>query len=177
MKLLKACTLILILLLSAANASSQIIHPGDEQLATNIKDSNKKYKIIYIFCDYCQPSVERLPRLIELVNKHSESIELFPICAQDSVEVATYLEQNQATTPFYLINQERKRKKISFYNPIKATCKYIERYFNVSADKMGASDFFILDQDNKSFAQTNWEMKDEEYFRILNQLITDNNGI
>lgn len=173
MNIAKTYSFILFLLLGGTNVFSQAVNMGDELLADKIKESDKKYKIIYVFCDYCQPSVERLPHLLELVDKNRDSIDLFPICAQDSAEVAAYIEKNQTIMPFYLINQDRKRKRISFYNPIKATCKYIERNFKVSINKMGASDYCIFDQSNTLVVQTNWEMKDEEYFNMLN-LIVDN---
>lgn len=174
MNVIRTYFCILFLLLGSINAYSQVVNLGDELLVNKIKESDKKYKVIYIFCDYCQPSIERLPQLLDLVNKNSDSIDLFPVCAQDSAEVAAYIEKYQAVIPFFLINQDRKRKRISFYNPIKATCKYIERNFKIPIDKMGASDFCILDKDNMPLVQTNWEMKDEEYFNILKRFIGSN---
>ena len=37
---------------------------------------------------------------------------------------------------------------------------------------MGASDFCILDKDNKIISQTNWEMQDDEYFVMLKQYLS-----
>ncbi len=69
----------------------------------------------------------------------------------------------------YVINQNRKRKMVSFYNPIKATCKFLKKQLGVDTDKMGASDFCVLDKDNKVIAQTNWAMNDEDYFKLLKE--------
>ncbi len=43
-----------------------------------------------------------------------------------------------------------------------------EKKLGINSDKMGASDFCIIDKGNKIISQTNWEMKDDEYFKQLN---------
>ena len=131
-----------------------------------IKQSDKSYKLIYVFCNYCQASQIRYPEVVK-ATRNNENIDVFFICAQDSLEVVQYTDTCKVTSAMYLINQNRKRKLVSFYNPIKATCKYLKKQLGVNSDKMGASDFCILDINNKPIAQTNWEMKDDEYFELL----------
>ncbi len=149
---------------------SQINISSDKALTDTILHSPQPYKLIYILCDYCQPSVERFPKVIEQVKCHKD-IALFPICAQDSQEVVTYLEKYRLGTPVYLINQNRKRKLIDFYNPIKAVCKFLDRQLNIPTEKMGASDYCLLDKDNQVILRTNWEMQDDLYYGQLEEFL------
>lgn len=146
------------------NIQAQIRNLGDNQTAELIMKSDKDYKLIYIFCNYCQTS--SFPKVVEMT-QGCDNVEAFFICAQDSFEVAEYMDTCSVKTSMYLINQNRKRRLISFYNPIKATCKFMEKYFNMDTSKMGASGFCILNKDNQVIKQTNWEMKDEECFLLL----------
>lgn len=148
---------------------SQIKTFNDQPLADTILCSPQPLKIIYILCDYCQSSIERFPKVLEKVKMH-KSIAFFPICAQDSLEIAEYLNRNSLSTPIYLINQHRKRKLISFYNPIKAVCKYLTKWLKISTEKTGASDYFILNKNNQIILSTNYDMQDEQYFKLLENL-------
>ena len=132
---MKAKNLISILFLSliVVNIQAQIRNIGDNQTAELILNSNKDYKLIYIFCNYCQASQARLPNVADFV-KNRNDIEAFYICAQADFEVAEYMDTCKAKTTMYLINQQRKRKLIDFYNPIKATCKFIKKHFGVKTD-------------------------------------------
>lgn len=149
-----------------ANTYSQVLNLGEEALVNKIKNSKKDYKLIYIFCNYCQASQERFPQVAKRLQENDQ-IDFFPICGQDSFEIATYMDTCRITAPTYLINQNRKRKMISFYNPIKAACRFIEKNFPIKADKMGASAFFILNKENQVIIQTDWSTKDEEYYRYF----------
>ena len=60
---------------------------------------------------------------------------------------------------------------ISFYIPIKATCKYLKKRLGIDTAKMGASDFCILDKDGKIIIQTDWETDNNEYFRLLDECL------
>lgn len=159
--------IIAICCLFITNGYAQILNIGDTQTANLILRSNKNYKLIYIFCNYCQASKNRFSKVAEF--GLNNNIESYFICAQDSFEVADYIDTCKIKPTMYMINQNRKRKLISFYNPIKATCKFLKKHFNINVSKMGASDFFILDKNNKIIKQSNWEMKDEEYFLLLEE--------
>lgn len=169
---MKLVYIFLILLCITTNIHAQIENIGDETLAEKIKQSDKSYKLIYIFCNYCQISQTRYPEIVK-ATQNSKDVEVFFICAQDSSEVAQYADTCKVTSTMYLINQYRKRKLVSFYNPIKAICKYLKKQLEINSDKMGASDFCIIDKDNKIIAQTNWEMKDTEYFKLLNKSLSN----
>lgn len=134
----------LILLCLSDNIHAQIENMGDEMLAEKIKQSDKSYKLIYIFCDYCQISQVRYPAVVKAV-QNNKDVEVFFVCAQDSSEVAQYVDT------------------------CKVTCKYLKKHFGINSDKMGASDFCVIDKDDKVVAQTNWEMKDTEYFELLDK--------
>lgn len=165
---MKLIYILFILLCITTNTHAQIENIGDETLMEKIKQSDKSYKLIYIFCNYCQVSQTRYPEVVKAV-QNNKNVEVFFICAQDSSEIALYADTCKVTSSMYLINQYRKRKRVSFYNPIKATCKYLKKQLEINTDKMGASDFCIIDKENKIIAQTDWEMKDAEYFKLLNE--------
>lgn len=165
--------LFLLFIIAPLNLFSQIQSYSDQELSDQIKSSSKKYKVIYIFCDYCFASQHRYPMVVEALQKNNSEIDFFPICAQDSAEIAAYADTCKVSSKMYLINQDRKRKKISFYNPIKVECKFLKKTLNINSDKMGASDICVLDKDNHIIFQTNWEMKDDEYFKLLNKLNTE----
>lgn len=162
---------LLILLCIGSNLQAQIKNIGDEMLVEKIKRSDKNYKLIYIFCNYCLSSQTRYPEVVK-ATENNKDVEVFFICAQDSSEIALYADTCKVASAMYLINQHRKRKLVSFYNPIKATCKYLKKQLGVNSDKMGASDFCILNKDNKIISQTNWEMKDAEYFKLLKESLS-----
>lgn len=146
--------------------SAQVLNIGDEALIEKIRQSDKSYKVVYIFCNYCEASQVRYPQVVKAARSVKDA-DVFFICAQDSLEVAQYADTCRVKSAMYLINQNRKRKMVSFYNPIKAACKYLKKGLGVNSDRMGASDFCVLDRDNKVIAQTNWEMKNDEYFKLL----------
>lgn len=153
------------LLITLTNHVHSQNNSDNEQILVNtILQDNSKYKILYIYCNYCQISVERFPKLCKFV-KSNENFKLFPICAQDSTELLDY--RNEYNQTIHFINQGRKRKAISFYNPIKATCKFLKKNFDVDIKKIGASDYIIIDRNNNIIKQTDWDMNDSDY---LNQL-------
>lgn len=163
---IRVLVMVLSFFCTAIVLQAQVIRSGDEALVRQIKQSEKKYKLIYIHCNYCLASQIRYPKVIK-GTENNKDIEVFVISAQDSEEVAQYADTCRVKSKIYLINQKRKRRWVSFYNPIKATCKFLKKQFDINSDEMGASDFCILDKNNKVIAQTSWEMKDDEYFNML----------
>ncbi len=165
---MKKVFLLLILMALGGVSYSQVRIVDNDSLKSVITASDKPYKLIYVFCDYCRPSVERFPKLLEVLKGNSD-VALFPICAQGYGEVAEYLKRNGFSETIYLINQKRKIKMIDLYNPIKFTCKLLHKQLDIPTDKMGASDYCLLDKDNKVVLQTNWEMPDSLYFGQLKE--------
>lgn len=162
-----------ILLLSVCHcvySHSQINVLSDKTLTDSITRSSKPYKLVYILCDYCQPSVERFPELLNRLKEH-ENVAIFPVCAQDIAAVSAYMGRSSLSVPVYLINLNRKRRLIDFYNPIKAVCKYMDKCLGVSTEKMGASDYCLLDKDNNVILRTDWEMQDSLYFGQLDEFL------
>ena len=168
MKLIYA--LLILLCTATQSVSAQILNLGDEVVVEKIKHSDKQFKLIYIFCNYCQISIERYPKVVQTA-QNNKNIEAFFICAQDSSDIVLYTDTCKMKAPMYLINQDRKRKMISFYNPIEATCKYLKKRLGIDTAKMGASDFCILDKDGKIIIQTDWETDNNEYFRLLDECL------
>ena len=157
---------ILVVLLYATNIYGQVEIVSDEMLTQKIKHSDKEYKLICIFCNYCTGVEHRYSEVVKEA-RNNKNMEAFFICAQDGGEIAQNDSFEKMGMNVYLINQLRKRKLISFYNPIKAAAKYLKTYLGVDSEEMGASAFCILDKENKVIVQTNWKMEDDEYFRTM----------
>ena len=107
----RALFLCLLFTLCCGFSYSQVRIVGNEALKDSVLHCAKPYKLVYIFCDYCQTSVERFPELVEALNGNAE-VALFPIGAQGEEELEAYFERNRFCAEVYLINQERKRRRI-----------------------------------------------------------------
>lgn len=53
----------LILLCLTSNLHAQLVDIGDDELAEQIRQSDKNYKLIHIFCNYCEVSQIRYPEV------------------------------------------------------------------------------------------------------------------
>lgn len=159
------------LCLAAGHVRAQVLHRGDHILATEIKQSAKKYKLLYVYCGWCKYSVERYPRVASMVEGHAD-IAFYPISAQDSVEADGYMRKYGIRYPLYVIDQGRRRKMIDLHNPIDVVCKYLTREFGFDTSRMGGSDFVLLDKDNHVLMQTDWDMNTDESLRRLKEYIT-----
>ena len=117
---MRKLSLILFLSLFGFQLYGQVVNLGDAELATKIKKSTKPYKVVYILCDYCEPSLVLYPQIYKLLSGRKD-VDFYPICAQSSAEVEAYMENHKVGGPIYVVNQNRKRKWyaiIDFYNPI-----------------------------------------------------------
>ncbi len=47
---------------------AQITCIGDEDLVSKVQNSDKRYKFIYVFCNYCQASQVRYPEVVKLIH-------------------------------------------------------------------------------------------------------------
>lgn len=170
---MKKLSLILLLGLFVFPLYGQVVDLGDGALAAKIKASEKPYKVVYIFCDYCEPSLVLYPQIHKLL-AGQKNVDFYPVCVQSRAEVEAYMENYKVGGPIYVVNQNRKRKWyaiIDFYNPISATGDYLNRYLGIDADKMGASSFVVLDGKNKVIAQTTYETEDDACLGILKNAI------
>ena len=60
---MRKLSLILFLSLFGFQLYGQVVNLGDAELATKIKKSTKPYKVVYILCDYCEPSLVLYPQI------------------------------------------------------------------------------------------------------------------
>lgn len=170
---MRKLSLILFLSLFGFQLYGQVVNLGDAELATKIKKSTKPYKVVYILCDYCEPSLVFYPQIYKLLSGRKD-VDFYPICAQSSAEVEAYMENHKVGGPIYVVNQNRKRKWyaiIDFYNPISAASDYLTKFLGIDADKMGASSFVVLNEKNKVIAQTTYETEDNSCLNILKKAI------
>ena len=81
MKLIYA--LLILLCTATQSVSAQILNLGDEVVVEKIKHSDKQFKLIYIFCNYCQISIERYPKVVQTAqNKTVPTSSSIPIPAK-----------------------------------------------------------------------------------------------
>lgn len=77
---MKVVYTLLVLMYIATNIHVQIENIGDETLAEKTKQSDKSYKLIYIFCNYCQISQIRYPEVVK-ATQNNKDVDVFFICA------------------------------------------------------------------------------------------------
>ncbi len=120
---MKRAVLLWVLTVFFGVSYSQVRVVGNDSLKSVVTGSGKPYKLIYILCDYCSPSVERFPKLLEMLTGH-EDVAWFPVCVQGSWEIAEYLEKNSFSETIYLINQNRKSRLITSTTPSSLRVKF-----------------------------------------------------
>ena len=101
---MRKLSLILFLSLFGFQLYGQVVNLGDAELATKIKESTKPYKVVYILCDYCEPSLVLYPQIYKLLSERKD-VDFYPICAQSSAEVEAYMGNHKVGGPIYVVNQ------------------------------------------------------------------------
>jgi len=80
-----------------------------------IKKSQKKYKIVYLFCDDVDYSKANFPDVVKYVASNKEKFELFPVSTKKNEDVsciAKYLKKVSYFDPVYVINGRNKESLI-----------------------------------------------------------------
>ena len=75
---MRKLSLILFLSLFGFQLYGQVVNLGDAELATKIKESTKPYKVVYILCDYCEPSLVLYPQIYKLLSERKD-VDFYPI--------------------------------------------------------------------------------------------------
>jgi hypothetical protein len=147
------------------------VSTNESDLQSKIKNSEKKYKIVWIFCYYCYASQVNFPKVIEYLNGRDD-IDFFAICDNEHIDekAIQYLTKESYKGSIYILSKKKKKKLISI-----RSLKYIESVLKnicLSCDykKMGASDYVIFNKENDVIAYTTYEVNDIEYFKILENL-------
>ena len=144
-------------------------------LDTLIKRSKKKYKIVYNFSSACSASTETFPSLLKFLNENDIFFELFPIGGHKYKRVPdylNYLKKINYFNPVYIVDTEKYGK---YGNRFKRLAKVTKQICNeCNTNKMGASSFFVVDENNKVVTHTNYYMTWDEKFSKLKQLIITN---
>jgi L-rhamnose mutarotase len=152
-------------------ATFDFIRTNSSELQSKIKNSEKKYKLIWIFCYYCHASQVQFPETVKYVNSRDD-IDFYAICDNEHADknAVKYLQKELYKGSIYVLLTDKKRKLISV-----RSLKYIESFIKSicsSCDykKMGASNYLIFDKENNVIAHTTYETDDVEYWKILENL-------
>ena len=144
-------------------------------LDTLIKRSKKKYKIVYNFSSACFASVEAFPLLLKFLNENEHLFDLFNVSGVKYKwipRISEYLKKINYFNPVYLVDTEKYGKYGNRFNRLGKVTKQICNECNTN--KMGASSFFVVDENNKVVTHTNYYMTWDEKFSKLKQLIKTN---
>lgn len=80
-----------------------------------IKTSQKKYKIVYLFCDDVDYSTENFPEVVKYVDSHKDRFDLFPVSGKKNEGlscIAKYLKKVAYFSPVYVMNGTHKERLI-----------------------------------------------------------------
>ena len=144
-------------------------------LDTLVKRSKKKYKIVYHFSGTCPASYKTFPSLVEFLNENDTLFELFPMVGHRYSEIPHYIEYASRIKyfkPIYILDMEKYGKRNNPNNRIRKLNKTLCKECDYK--KMGASSFFVVDENNKVVTHTNYYMTWDEKFSKLKQLIKTN---
>ena len=144
-------------------------------LDTLIKRSKKKYKIVYYFSSGCPFVTETFPSLLKFLNEKDIFFELFPIGGHKYKRVPdylNYLKKINYFNPVYIVDTEKYGK---YGNRFKRLAKVTKQICNeCNTNKMGAGNFFVIDENNEFVFFTNHYATFEQELNQLKQLIITN---
>lgn len=164
------CFLLLIFLLIFSNSTIIAQHKTFQahinvveidDLKNKIFESQKPYKIVFMFNQFCSVSRDIFPELDALYkNANQKNFELFVVSntkEKNKEELQNHLFYYGYAEPFYII---KNKPLLGFYKKLIHTiCE------SCDTRKMGYSDFIIFDKNNEVLTQTNHD--------IVNQLTKD----
>ncbi|VVV01447.1 MULTISPECIES: hypothetical protein [Mesonia] len=138
-----------------------------DELKNNIFESQKPYKIVFIFNQFCPASRDFFPELDELYkNAPKENFELFVVTntkEKNKEELQDHLFYYGYVEPFYILKDK------PFLGFLKKTIQSICESCN--ANEMGYSSFMVFNENNEVLEQTNYNQTKEESLNILEKYI------
>ena len=144
-------------------------------LDTLIKRSKKKYKIVYNFSSTCPASTETFPSLLKFLNENEHLFDLFNVSGVKYKwipRISEYLKKINYFNPVYIVDIKKYGK---YGNRFKRLAKVTKQICNeCNTNKMGASSFFVVDENNEFVFFTNYHATFEQDLNQLKQLIKTN---
>ena len=134
-----------------------------EELKEEIFESEKEYKIAFIFNQFCPASRDVFPDLDKLYkNSTQKNFDLFVVTnnkEKKQQDLEDHLFYYGYEEPFYIIKD---KPLLGFFKKtilnICDSCDYKE---------MGYSDFIVFNENNEVLVQTNYNQTKEEHISIL----------
>ncbi|WP_304138615.1 hypothetical protein [Mesonia mobilis] len=134
-----------------------------EELKEEIFESEKEYKIAFIFNQFCPDSRDIFPDLDKLYkNSTQKNFDLFVVTnnkEKKQQDLEDHLFYYGYEEPFYIIKD---KPLLGFFKKtilnICDSCDYKE---------MGYSDFIVFNENNEVLVQTNYNQTKEEHISIL----------
>ncbi|MDR6301514.1 hypothetical protein [Mesonia maritima] len=134
-----------------------------EELKKEILESEKEYKIAFIFDQFCPASRDIFPDLDELYkNSTQKNFKLFLVTKtkeKNKEELEDHLFYYGYEEPFYILKDK------PLFGFLKKTIQGICE--SCDYKEMGYSDFIVFNENNEVVAQTNYSQTKEEHISIL----------
>ena len=149
----------------------------NEYLKQKILNSQKQYKVIYLFNIGCSAMFETFDN-VRCLLKDKSHVDFFPITGQDisdDVIAIPFLDSIRSKQIIYRVERPKRKKfPIQFINMFKYTNKFF-RYLNIDIQYkyMGIGNYVILDKANNVIFHTEYldDKKSKEiYFKHLKEL-------
>tara|TARA_R110000850_G_C9973025_1_gene465314 strand:+ start:858 stop:1406 length:549 start_codon:yes stop_codon:yes gene_type:complete len=159
-----------------SNQNTQIEIIDIDQLEKKIKESNKKYKIIFYISKSCSSSIMFFPKIIELINNHSDIVELYPIIGDrlsEITEYEAYLKHIQYFNTVFILDTEKYGNK---KNPFKRLDILTQKLcLECEYKKMGFSSFFVINDYSQVILHNNWTIPHKERYLKLKKILENHN--
>ena len=148
-----------------------------ETVDTIVRQTKKKYKLVYFLSYKCQSVIKTFPILLQFINKHSNTFELLPIIGHHHNEVAgfyDFLEKHNFYRPVYLLDTNVYGTK---KNPFKRIDLFTQALcYTCDYKKMGFSSFFVIDENNRVVLHNNWNIVGLQKIKQLEELVKNVNN-
>jgi hypothetical protein len=141
------------------------------EISTLVKNSKKKYKVVYFFSPTCHSSKDAFPEFVKYFMKNDTLFDFFPVSGlrYDKIQsITNYLKSVKYYNPIFIIDTEKHGNKSEPFKRLDllsvAMCP------DCIHKEMGFSSYFILDSNNKVILHTNWNYIGVEKFEALKKL-------
>lgn len=164
--------------------NSKIYKANDREIKFLVKNSIKKFKMIYTYTYWCKPCREKFPKIQKIEKEYDEKLEVFylnDIAKPSDIDgTFNYLKSIQLDKPIFTLWNDPKLKdengkiKYKIYNPEKGKITNTNRYMYYTQKLLPNHQFYgyslvlLYNEMNEIIYASTYKETDEE---IINKII------
>ncbi len=158
------------------------------ELLFYIKNSDKKYKLLYTFTDWCKPCREKHPTVLSL-GKEFENLEVLFLTnifsGRNFLSTEAYLKSIGNSSPIFSLgyNEKMKNSKGKYeyllYNKVKKKNVKVDRYDYYIQNLVPGHQYYgyglmiLYDQNNRVVYASTYKETDEQVFSEIRRIISN----